>query len=155
MARRIYHPPPSRNNILWQGVTRPPPPQKKLDSVCVKQRFYGELSNVPRPSAMRIKRTWNPIVPLLGLYAINPLQLAGINLFQICLVSYSQVTFLFLLRINLILVLTFSEKHVYNAKYIIHVFIEIIRKGYLYRLLCQGIIPVWRICSIKPLNKFL
>ena len=111
MARRIYHPPPSRNNILWQGVTRPPPPQKKLDSVCVKQRFYGELSNVPRPSAMRIKRTWNPIVPLLGLYAINPLQLAGINLFQICLVSYSQVTFLFLLRINLILVLTFAEKN--------------------------------------------
>ena len=66
---------------------------------------------VPRPSAMRIKRTWNPIVPLLGLYAINPLQLAGINLFQICLVSYSQVTFLFLLRINLILVLTFAEKN--------------------------------------------
>ena len=110
MARRIYHPPPSRNNILWQGVTRPPPPQKKLDSVCVKQRFYGELSNVLRPSAMRIKRTWNPIVPLLGFYAINPLQLAGINLFQICLVSYSQVTFLFLLRINLMLVLTFAEK---------------------------------------------
>ena len=24
-----------------------------------------------------------------------------------------------------------------------------------YALLRQGIIPVWRICSIKPLNKFL